>query len=373
MSIAKVGMPKFGLIMTEGTLAAWLVEEGATVSAGDELAEVETDKINGAVEAPAAGVLRRQVAVVGDVLPVGGLLGVVAAPDVSEEEVDAFVADFEATFVPETGEEETGRSSETVTVGGHAIRYVREGEGAQAVVFLHGFGGDLSSWLFNLEAAGGPGRTVYALDLPGHGRSTKDVGTGSLDELAATVGEALEALGVSGAHVVGHSLGGAVAIALAAARPQLVASLVLVAPAGLGPEIDGAYLEGFVAAESRRDLKPLLERLFSNPDVVTRQFTEDVLRTKRLDGVDAALRAIAGSCFAGGRQSIDLGSTLAGLDLPVLVIWGADDAIIPPAHAAGAPAGARVEIVAGAGHQPQMEVPGEVNRLVAGFLESASA
>ena len=81
--IQKLGMPKWGLSMTEGRLVEWLVEEGAEVAVGDEVAEVETDKLNGAVECPVAGVLRRRVASAGETIPVGGLLAVVAAPDVS--------------------------------------------------------------------------------------------------------------------------------------------------------------------------------------------------------------------------------------------------------------------------------------------------
>ena len=373
MSITKVGMPKFGLVMTEGTVAAWLVDEGAEVAPGDELAEIETDKINGAVEAPAPGVLRRRVAGIGDVLPIGALLGVIADSSVADAEIDAFVDEFQASFVPEGDDDERGPQTQSVTVAAGTIRYVREGDGERAIVLLHGFGADLSAWLFNTGTLAGPGRSVVVLDLPGHGGSTKDVGGGTLDELAATVREALDALGLDRIDLVGHSLGGAVAIAISAADPGRIVSLTLIAPAGLGPEIDGEFLDRFVAAESRRDLRPVLERLFADPAVVTRQFTEEVLKTKRIDGVDAALRAIAAANFPGGRQALDLADTLAGLPLPVLVIWGAQDGILPPAQAAAAPAGARVEVIEGAGHQPQMEAAGEVNRLLDELLESTAA
>lgn len=83
--LTKLGMPKWGLSMTEGTVVQWLVEEGAELNNGDEIVEVESEKINNAVEAPAPGVLRRRVAKEGDVLPVGGLIGVIADASVTDE------------------------------------------------------------------------------------------------------------------------------------------------------------------------------------------------------------------------------------------------------------------------------------------------
>src|SRR5437773_4528967 len=88
MSIVKLGVPKWGLSMTEGKLVEWLVEEGAELEPGAEVAEVETEKINGVVEAPAAGVLRRRVAAVGETLPVGALLGVIADASVPDADID---------------------------------------------------------------------------------------------------------------------------------------------------------------------------------------------------------------------------------------------------------------------------------------------
>jgi pyruvate dehydrogenase E2 component (dihydrolipoamide acetyltransferase) len=372
VTITKLGMPKWGLSMREGALVAWLVEEGAELTAGDDVAEVETEKINGIVESPAAGVLRRQVARVGDVVPVGGLLGVLAEPSVSADEIDAFVADFSATFVPEAAEEEGGPAPETATVGVRTIRYLRHGDGPEEVVLIHGFGGDLATWLFNHEALARPGRSVYALDLPGHGGSSKDVASGSLGELADAVAGTLGALGLEHVHLVGHSLGGAVAAIVAAGRPGRVASLVLVASAGLGEEVNRDYVQGFVEAEGRRDLAPALELLFADPGLVTRHFVEEVLKVKRLDGVDEALRAIAGAVFPEGRQAVSITAPLAKAGFPILAIWGEEDRILPPAHAGALPKSARIEIVKGAGHMPQMEAPGEVNRLIDEFLASVT-
>jgi pyruvate dehydrogenase E2 component (dihydrolipoamide acetyltransferase) len=373
--VQKLGMPKWGLSMTEGRVVAWLVDEGAEIAVGEEVVEVETEKINGAVESPVAGVLRRRVAADGDVIPVGGLLGVVADASVADADIDAFVADFEASFVPGESEEDAGPQPETVTVGAGTLRFIRfgeEGAGGEPLVLLHGFGGDLDNWLFNTEPLAGE-RPVYALDLPGHGGSSKQVGAGDLDTLVGAVREFLDSQGVERAHLAGHSMGGLVAAELALADPGRVLSLTLIAPAGFGEEIDREYIEGFVAATGRRELKPVLQRLFADPGLVNRQMVDDVLKYKRLDGVQEALGTLAGNLFPAGRQARVLAPELEAASVPVLVIWGEGDAIVPPAQAEAAPGGAETHVLAGVGHSPHMEAAGDVNRLLDGFLTGVRA
>jgi pyruvate dehydrogenase E2 component (dihydrolipoamide acetyltransferase) len=366
-SIEKLGMPKWGLSMTEGKLLDWLVEEGAELAVGDEVAEVETEKITGAVESPAAGVLRRRVAAVGDVVPVGGLLGVIADAAVPLEEIDAFVADFHASFVPGEEEEDGGPAPDTVSVEAGTLRYLRQGDGGERVVLLHGFGGDLNNWLFIAPALAGE-RAVYALDLPGHGGSSKDVGSGALDVLARAVLQFLGAEGLERVHLVGHSLGGLVAATVALEHPERVRSLTLVAGAGLGEDINRDYVEGFVSASSRRELKPVLQLLFADESLVTRQLVEDVLKYKRIDGVGEALRAIADGMADEGGQRTVIADRLGELEAPLLVVWGREDRIIPAAHAERLPDDADVHLLDGAGHAPHMEAAGEVNRILERFL-----
>ena len=339
--IAKLGMPKWGLSMTEGRLLFWLKEVGDVVAAGDELCEVETEKITGAVEATASGVLRRHVHPAGDVVPVGGLIGVIADADVPDEEIDAFVSEFEANFVPEAAEDE---GAQTEMAGG--IRYLKQGEAGEPVVLIHGFGGDLNNWLFALPALAEE-HTVYALDLPGHGGSTKDVGA----PLADSVVGFLDAVGLERPHMVGHSLGGLVA-AQVAARGR-AASLTLIAPVGFGQPVNEEFLDGFIAAETRRELKPVLQLLFADESLVTRSLVDDVLKYKRIDGVTEALTTLRATAFVDAPD----------VDVPVLAIWGAEDRIISP--------GPDAHIVEGAGHSPHMEAAGEVNRLIDRFLGAA--
>ena len=118
------------------------------------------------------------------------------------------MAEFEANFVPEA-EEDAG--AQTEMAGG--IRYLKQGEAGEPVVLIHGFGGDLNNWLFALPALAEE-HTVYALDLPGHGGSSKDVGDGT--GLTDAVIGFLDAVDLDRPHLVGHSLGGLVAAQVAA-------------------------------------------------------------------------------------------------------------------------------------------------------------
>lgn len=87
-------VPKLGLTMKEGAVAAWHVPLGGPVKAGEPVADIETSKITASHDAPCSGVLRRQVAPIGEMLPVGALIGVVAEGEASEAEIDAFIAGF---------------------------------------------------------------------------------------------------------------------------------------------------------------------------------------------------------------------------------------------------------------------------------------
>ncbi len=362
-NILALTMPKWGLSMKEGKLLAWLVEENSVVNKGDELADVETEKIASAVEAPFSGKVRRFVGKVDTVYPVGALLAVAADDSVSDEEINAFVAKYEAEFVPEEDDGEEIDPSEYIQVNGLNIRYVSKGEGDEAVILIHGFGGDLDNWLFNhdvlVEKAG---KRVIALDLPGHGKSSKSVGDGSLSFFADTVHAFMQQLDLNKAHLIGHSMGAAVCMQLAEKFPDAVLSMGLVCPAGLGKTINTDYLNGFINGSSRKDMKPLLQMLFADKDLVTRQLINNVLQYKRVDGVTAALEVVA-SAFLDGTVQRQLFNQLLTAGKKICVIKGGQDQVIP-AEGSEIPAGISQTIFASAGHMAQMESASEVNDLL---------
>ncbi|WP_191058109.1 acetoin dehydrogenase dihydrolipoyllysine-residue acetyltransferase subunit [Geminicoccus harenae] len=367
--IQTIVMPKWGLAMQEGMLAAWHVEEGATVSKGQEIADIETSKIANAFESPVSGKLRRILVTGGETVPVGALLGVVADESVSDAEIGSFVDDFQAKFAEQlaASASEKGPEPETVEVAGQRIRYLQIGDGAGApIVLIHGYGGDLNNFLFNQPALAEK-HTTYAIDLPGHGGSSKDVGEADIASQAKTVLGFLDAKGIQKAHLAGHSMGGGVSLYLATHHPDRVASATLLAPAGLGPDISMEYINGFIEASRRKKLEPILQMLVAKPEMVTGDMVEDVLKFKRLDGVDAALKKVRDAVFAGGKQALSLRDQLGSAKVPVQVIWGTQDKIVPAKHAEGLPGSVKVTTFDDAGHLIHMEKSAEVNQAILAF------
>ena len=369
-AIRPIVMPKWGLAMQEGMVAKWLVEEGDEIKAGDEILDIETSKIANVYESPVAGPLRRRMVGEGETVSVGALLGVVAESSVVDAELDDFVERFQQEFAAHAAEAgETAPQPETVEAGGRRIRFLALGEGdGVPILFIHGFGGDLNNWQFNQEALA-DGRVTYAIDLPGHGGSTKDLGGGPVHvgALASAVVEFLDAKGIAKAHLVGHSLGGAIALDMALNHADRVASATVICSAGLGPDINMEYIDGFMQAKRRKQLEPVLQMLVADPEMVSREMIEDVLKFKRLDGVDTALNRIIEGCFAGGRQALDLTPRLAELALPIQVIWGRKDRIIPATHAEGLPSAVPLHLL-DAGHMVHLERSAEVNGLISGQI-----
>ena len=364
-------MPKWGMSMTRGLVVEWRVDEGDSLEAGDEILDIETEKIVGVYESPCAGILRRRLVAAGETVAVGTVLGVVADASVAEAELDAFVSKLgeDSPIAAEAAAETGAPSAEAVEVNGLPWRYLMMGSGGGTpLLLLHGFGGGLDTWLFNQPALAAA-RRVCALDLPGHGASTKEVGTAKVDWMAAAAVDFLDAVGLDRAHLAGHSMGGAIALEIALNHGARAASVTLIASAGLGPEIDGDYIAAFQAAGRRRELKPVLAKLFADPGLLRREMIDEVLKYKRLDGVAAALGAIAAGFFEGGRQACDFRGRMGQLPVPAQVVWGRGDRIIPVRHAEELSTTLSCHVLEDAGHMVHMEKAGAVNKLIADFLE----
>jgi pimeloyl-ACP methyl ester carboxylesterase len=266
------------------------------------------------------------------------------------------------------------------TVAGTRVRYVRRGSGPP-VLLIHGFASSLYTWKDVLPVLAAS-HDVVALDMPAHGES--DVPGEMRAALFPQVAVGLmDRLGLERASLVGNSLGGAVAVAVAAHHPTRVDRLVLIDAAGYNfaqqdrpwiLRLAGATRGGTVLERlpvQRRLATTALRQVVHDDRLVTADRVDEYVTPLERPGVIRALGALLAS---GG----DLGfpGIVGSVRAPTLVVWGREDRWIPVEHAerfAAALPGSRVEVIDGCGHMPQEERPEDVARLVAAFLASPAA
>lgn len=242
-------------------------------------------------------------------------------------------------------------------------------------LLLHGYGSDSLSWLLNQPALE-PLGALHAVDLPGHGNADADVGDGRIDTLAQRVAQALDAAGLSRLDLVGHSLGGAVAMRLARSRPDLVGSLALIAPAGLGQGVDAGFLDAYPELDDAAAATALMQRLVLQPRLIGRVLVARVLAQLAEPGRRDALRRIARSLrdeAAAIEADAEAIGRLDAAALPRLVVWGARDAINPPDSDRLARFGGQTRVVDEAGHLPHIESAKAVNAALVDFLQARAA
>jgi len=250
--------------------------------------------------------------------------------------------------------------------------WLREGKNSQLapIVLIHGFGSDLNSWRPML-GGGTLDNPILAIDLPGHGASSHII-PDDLHAIAELVEQTVAAYHSGPIVLVAHSFGGAVATEVAARSHLDIRALILIASAGLGPEINGAFLSGFVRARTEPSLVAWMKQLVQDESLLTKPFISATLAQSQNVALRDAQQLVADRFFADGTQVIDVRQTLANLTIPVRLIFGAADRVIPTTHAAGLPGEIAVHLFAGTGHMPQLEQREKIMRVLAEVSRSVA-
>jgi pimeloyl-ACP methyl ester carboxylesterase len=257
-----------------------------------------------------------------------------------------------------------GRTAEGVSY------FSRPGKRGLPLVGIHGFGGDKETWLF-LATLVARSRGVLAIDLPGHGRSD-DVPEhrASIRGHAEAVLRTMDHAGVERAVICGNSMGGGVALRLAASWPDRVAGLVLVASVGRDVHAGGAraWADGDNPLIPREaDIDRFMALALERPPPVGRAVIRYVV-TQRARRADALHRLFRGFVLAGGDAGVP--ADLAPVRCPALVIHGEQDRIIDKRTSEDltlALPRAELVVMRGVGHVPQLEAPRPTARLVEAF------
>ncbi|MFT4074634.1 MAG: alpha/beta fold hydrolase [Asticcacaulis sp.] len=233
------------------------------------------------------------------------------------------------------------------------------------LVFIHGFGADLLAWHMCLVPLVTEFRLV-ALDLPGHGRSTLDVGDASLEAMTEWLDEALDLLDVREAGFVAHSMGAKIALGYALLRPERVSRLALIAPAGLGGVADHGALNQWLQSPSLERAEAFARRLAApgREDLVRvlgAGMMDTVANPQRLDALRYLLNVNEGGAMPSFQSNATFnGGELTQLRCPILVMRGDHDVIVPPPHEGSLPLHSCIRLLPGVGHLPHMEAPREV-------------
>jgi pimeloyl-ACP methyl ester carboxylesterase len=274
----------------------------------------------------------------------------------------------------------------TIALHGDRVAYRDEGAG-EVLLLIHGMGGDSSSWRALVPILSKKYR-VIAPDLLGHGQSDKPRGDYSLGAFAVCLRDLLDALGISKATVIGHSLGGGVAMQFAHQHRDYCRRLVLISSGGLGADVGrllrllslpGAELVlPLMAARPVIHVGNALRALRPADEEVTR-FSETWRAHASLSNRgnrQAFLRTLRSVVDHRGQAVCALNRLHFNADLPSLIICGEQDRVIPVAHAHAAHAAlpnSRLHVIPDVWHHPQVECPETVARLIDELIAGSAA
>jgi pimeloyl-ACP methyl ester carboxylesterase len=269
-----------------------------------------------------------------------------------------------------------------IRIGQINARYWADGDQGSTIILIHGIGGYIEHWLPNFASLASQ-HQVYAVDFPGHGRTEKPLNISyTIESLAQFISDFMVAIGIERAHIVGHSLGGAIATRLALRQPASVERLVLVDSAGLGKEgtmmlriASLPFLGERLTRPSLSGIASTAKMLVYDPTVMTDDLIELNYQMFALPGAQKSyLKTLRSNAnFLGQKESMYGTNTrgITSITKPVLVIWGQQDQIIPVAHADIAAKGfpnVRVHIFDNCGHFPMLEYTSDFNKLLLDFF-----
>jgi pimeloyl-ACP methyl ester carboxylesterase len=273
--------------------------------------------------------------------------------------------------------------SDHVLIHGNRVSYRRAGAGP-ALVLIHGMAGSSATWDALIPELS-RSYDVLAPDLLGHGDSAKPRGDYSLGSLASGVRDLMIALGIDRATIVGHSLGGGVAMQFAYQFPERSERLVLVSAGGLGREVSGLlralslpgaeYILALACAPPFLDARTAVARWLGKLGLRPAPAAEDVMRSYASLGAAEArtafLHTLRSVIDVGGQRVSALDRLYLAAEMPTLIVWGDRDPLIPVAHARSAHEampGSRLEIFSGAGHYPHRDHPARFLEVVGSFM-----
>lgn len=268
-------------------------------------------------------------------------------------------------------------------IDGTRLRYRDSGGAGPAVLMTHGIAESLEFWHRQFDALGESLRLI-AWDLPGHGLSDERADAMTLEGQAAVAWKLLDHLGVDRAHLVGNSLGAAMSLRMAAQSPARAASLLLANSAALGAQVFGAFrlmslplLGELMNRPGPTAVAQQIKAIVHRPEAITPEVRAAIERNVQRPGGGrhflALLRGLTswrGQHERGWQRSHDILKRLTGL--PVLIVHGEHDGVLPVAHSRGAhdlARGSELVVLADCGHTPQLEQPDLFNRLLRGLTE----
>ena len=262
----------------------------------------------------------------------------------------------------------TGIARPTTLRVSSGLQSLQAGTGTP-LMFLHGFGAELAAWR-PLVARIALQNPMLGVDLAGHGAAPASAVAG-FDVLVDDLAQRLADAGITSAHLVGHSLGAAVAVALADRGNLDIRSLTLIAPAGLGPWVNGDFITGFVAAKTEAALRVWMQNLVHSPDRLGDAMVRAAFAARTGSATPGALDALARSLFEGNTQLFSVRPALQRLTCTCRMIFGAQDAIFKASDADMLPGMIGVHRLANVGHLPQVEAATLVARLISEAIHSA--